>query len=89
MYVSNLDPHREIENAGRSKTKLCDKGDGFIFPLAIFSLISSYISASPAYGVYISQYIHYSRVCVQYSIFLDRAQLLTQKLLIKATFLLL
>ena len=41
----------------------------------------SNIPASAAYGVYISQLIRYSRVCTKYSDFLDRAQLLTQKLL--------
>jgi hypothetical protein len=39
------------------------------------------IPASAAYGVYISHLIRYSRVCTKYSDFLDRAQLLTQKLL--------
>ena len=34
-----------------------------------------------AYGIYISQLIRYSRVCTKYCDFLNRAQLLTQKLL--------
>ena len=42
---------------------------------------SSNIPASPAYGVYFSHLIRYSRACAQYSDFLDRLQLLTQKLL--------
>jgi hypothetical protein len=42
--------------------------------------ISSYIPASPAYGVYISQLICYNRSCVQYSECLDRALLLTNQL---------
>ena len=46
-----------------------------------FPFISSNITASPAYGVYISQLVHYSRACAQYSDFLDWARLLTQKLL--------
>jgi len=46
-----------------------------------FPFISSNIPASPAYEVYISQRIRYSRACAQYSDLLDRAQLLTQKLL--------
>ena len=41
----------------------------------------SNIPASAAYGDYISQLIRYSRVCPKYCDFLDRAQLLTQKLL--------
>jgi hypothetical protein len=46
-----------------------------------FPFISSNIPAAPAYGVYISQLKRYSRACDQYSDFLERAQLLTQKLL--------
>jgi hypothetical protein len=51
------------------------------FPIINFPFISSNIPASPAYGVYISQMKRYSRACDQYSDFLERAQLLTQKLL--------
>ena len=43
--------------------------------------ISSNIPASPAYGVYISQLIRYSRACAQYSDFLGRFKLPAQKLL--------
>ena len=63
------------------KTKLYDERDDFTFPIGNFPFISSNITSSPAYEVYISQHIRYSRACVQYSDFLDRAQLLTQKLL--------
>jgi hypothetical protein len=58
-----------------------DKHDDFIFPIVNFSFISSNIPASPAYGVYISQLVRYSRACAQYSDFIDRVQLLTEKLL--------
>ena len=44
-------------------------------------LCRSIDKAAPAYGVYISQLIRYSRACVTYSDFLDRALLLTRKLL--------
>jgi hypothetical protein len=44
-------------------------------------VILSNIPASPAYGVYISQLVRYSRACAQDSDFMDRAQLLVQKLL--------
>jgi hypothetical protein len=71
----------EIDNRGRLNTKLYDKRHEFTFSIVIFPFISSNIPASPAYGVYISQLIRYSRACVQYSDFLDRTQLLTQKLL--------
>ena len=38
---------------------------------------------SAQYGIYISELIRYSRVCAQYSYFLDRALLLTQLKLLK------
>jgi hypothetical protein len=63
------------------KSALYDKRDDFTFPIVDFLFISNNIPASPAYVVYILHFIRYSRVCAQYSDFLDRAQLLTQKLL--------
>ena len=80
-YASYLDLHLEIDNGGRLKTKLYDKRDGSTIPIANFPFISSNIPASLARGVYISELIRYSRACTQDSDFLDRAQLLTQKLL--------
>jgi len=50
---------------GRSKTKLYDKCDDFTFPVVNFPFICSNIAAPPAYGVYISQLIRYSRACAQ------------------------
>jgi hypothetical protein len=47
-----------------------------------FPFLGSNIPASSAYGVYIhSKLIRYARVCVQYSDFLERGQLLSEKLL--------
>jgi hypothetical protein len=46
-----------------------------------FTFICSNIPAAPAYGVYISQLIRYSRACGSYQDFLDRGLLLTRKLL--------
>ena len=80
-YPSYIDLHIQIDKGGRLNTKLYDKCDDFTFPIVNFPLISSNIPASPVYGVYISQLIHYSRACAQYIDFLYRAQLLTQKLL--------
>ena len=45
----------------RFETKLYDKRDGITFPIVNFPFISNTISASPTYGVYISQLINYSR----------------------------
>ena len=63
------------------KTNIYDKCGDFTFAIVNYPFIRSDMPASPAYGVYISQLIRYSRACVQYNDFLDRAQLLTQKLL--------
>ena len=63
------------------KTKLYDKRDDFTLPIVNFPFINSNIPASPAYGVYISLLIRYSRVCAHYSDFLDIPQLLTQNVL--------
>ena len=76
--ASYLDIHHEFDNRGRLKTKLYDKRDDFTFPIVNFPVISSNIAASQVCGVYISQLIHYSRACVQFSNFLERAP---QKLL--------
>jgi hypothetical protein len=49
--------------------------------LVNFPFICSNIPAAPAYGVYISQLIRYSRAYGSYQNFLDRGLLLTGKLL--------
>ena len=51
------------------------------FPIVSFPFICSNIPAAPAYGVYISQMIRYSRACGSYQDFIDRGLLLTRKLL--------
>ena len=73
--------HLEIDSEGRLRTKLYDKRDDFNFPIVNFPFICSNIPAAPAYGVYISQLIRYSKDCGSYQHFLDRVLLLTRKLL--------
>jgi len=51
--------------------------DDFTFLIVNFHFISSNIPASPAYGVYISQLVRYSKACAQHGDVLDKAQLLT------------
>ena len=60
------------------KTKLYEKRDDFNFPTVNFPFICGNI---PAYGVYISQLMQYSRASGSYQDFLDRGLLLTRKLL--------
>ena len=57
-----LDLHLEIDSRGKLTTKLYDKRDSFNFPIVNFPFMSSNIPSAPAYGVYISQLIRYSRV---------------------------
>ena len=73
--ASYLDLHLEIDNTTGENKQNSTTNVIFNFPF-----ISSNIPASPAFGVYISQLIRYSRACDQYSDFLDRAHQLTQKL---------
>ena len=49
--------------------------------LSYFSLLRSNIPSAPAYGVYVSQLIHYTRVCSKYEDFADSWKLLTTRLL--------
>jgi hypothetical protein len=79
--ASYLDIHLEFDSEGRLRTKLYDKRDDFNFPIVNFPFICSNIPAPPAYGVYISQWIRYSKACGSYQDFLDRGLLLTRKLL--------
>jgi hypothetical protein len=79
-YASFLDIHLQIDSERRLRTKLYDKKDHFNFPIVNFPFICSNIPAAPAYGVYISQLIRYSRPCGSYQNFLDRGLLLTRKL---------
>ena len=62
------------------RKKLYNKRHGFNFCFVTFPFICGKIPAAPAYGVYISQLIQYSRACVIFQDFLDRGLLLTRKL---------
>jgi hypothetical protein len=79
--ASYFDLHLEIDSEGQLRTKLYNKRDDFNFPIVNFPFKCSNIPAAPAYGVYISQMIRYSRACGSYQDFLDRGLLLTRKLL--------
>ena len=58
-----------------------DKRYDFTFSIVNFPFISSNIPASPAYGVYISQLIRYSRACVHYSDLTGQSSAADSKLL--------
>jgi hypothetical protein len=79
--ASYVDLHLEIDSAGRLRTELYDKRDDSNFLIVNFPFICNNNPAAPAYGVYISQLIRYSRACGSYQVFLDIGLLLTRKLL--------
>jgi hypothetical protein len=79
--ASYLDLQLEFDCQGNLHTRLYDKRDDFDFAIVNFPHLTSNIPSSPAYGVYISQLIRYSRACSHYNDFLSRAKLLTTKLL--------
>ena len=58
-----------------------DKCDDFDFVIVNFPYLSSNISESPAYGVFVSQLIRYARVGSKYEDFLFRGSSLVSKLL--------
>ena len=68
--ASYLDLHLDVDSEGRLRTKLYDKRDDVNFPIVNFPFICSNIPEEPAYGVYISQMIWYSRACIPIRIFL-------------------
>ena len=78
--ASYLDLHLEIDNQGRLCTKLYDKRDDFNFPIVNFPFLCGNIPSAPAYGVFVSQLIRYSRACGKYNDFLDRASRLSGRL---------
>ena len=75
------DSYLDIGSEGRLRTKRYDKRYYLNFLIVNFLFICSNIPAAPAYGVYISQLIRYSRGCGSYQDFLDKGLLLTRKLL--------
>ena len=79
--ASYLDLFLEMTTDGRLNTKIYDKRDDFNFPIVKFPFLCSNIPAAPAYGVYVSQLIRYSRASSKYVDFVERGILLSQKLL--------
>jgi len=71
----------EIDSEGRLRTKFYVKRYDLNFAIVNFQFICSNIPATPAYIVYISQFIRYSRDCGSYQYFRDRGLMLARKLL--------
>ena len=81
MSASYLDLTLEFDQDQHLTTKIYDKRDDFDFSIVNFPFLCSNIPESPAYGVFISQLIRYSRAYSGYLDFLLRKKLLTSKLL--------
>ena len=80
-YASFLDLYLEFDDSGQLSNKIYDKRDDFNFKIIYFPNMCSNIPASPAYGVYISQLIRYTRASSNYSDFLKRHHHLRNRLL--------
>jgi hypothetical protein len=80
-FASFLDLYLEFDDSGQRSTKLYVKRDDFNFKIINFPNVCSNIPASPAYGVYISQLIRYTRASRNYSDFLKRHLHLRNRLL--------
>ena len=79
--ASYLDLHLSIRRDGQLSTSLYDKRGDFNFHTTNMPFMSSKISSSPAYDVFISQLIRYVRACSSYECFVLRAVRLSNKLL--------
>jgi hypothetical protein len=79
--ASFLELYLEFDGSGQLSTKIYDKRDDVNFKIINFPNMCSHISASPAYGVYISQLIRFARASSNYSDFLKRHLYLRNRLL--------
>ena len=79
--ASYLDLLLSIGRDGQLHTSIYDKRDDFNFHITKFPFLSSNIPSSPAYGVFISQLIRYSRAWSSYECFILWARRLSSKLL--------
>jgi hypothetical protein len=61
--ASHLDILLNMDYNERLTASLYDKRDGFDFAIVNFPFLCSSIPLSPAYGMYVSQFIRYARAC--------------------------
>ena len=79
-FASYIDLLLSIGRDGQFHTSSYDKRDDFNFHITNFPFLSSNIPSSPAYGVFISQVIRYTRACSSYECFILRTRRLSSKL---------
>ena len=75
-----LDLHLSISN-GFVSSKIYDKLDDFDFDIVNFPFLDGHVPRRPSYGVYISQFIRFARVCSHVDDFNTCNKCLTAKLL--------
>ena len=75
-----LDLNLSITN-GIVSSKIYDKWDDFNFEIVNFPFLDGDVPRSPSYGVYISQLIFFTRVCLNVDDFNNRNLFLTAELL--------
>ena len=80
-FASYLDLLFTRDKRNNITSKLYDKRDAFGFHIVNLLFMSSNIPSAPAYGVYASQLIRYTRCCSNYSDFLLRHRALVRRLL--------
>ena len=81
QFSNYLDLRLEIHDKSNLSTRLYDKRDDFNFTIVNFPFLDSNIPVSPAYGVFVSQLIRYSRASSEYQDFIYRGSQLVSKLL--------
>ena len=69
-----------LSTDGIVSSKIYDKRDDFNFEIVNFPFLNGDVPCSPSYGVYISQVIHFARVCSNVDDFNKRNLFLTAKL---------
>ena len=79
--ASYLDLLLSIGSDGKLHTSSYDKRDDFNLHIKNCPFLNSYVPSSPAYGLFFSQFIRYTRVCSSYKSFILRARRLSSKLL--------
>ena len=75
-----LDLNLPITN-GIVSSNIYDKRDDFNFEIVNFPFLDGDISHAPSFGVYISQLVHFARVCSNVNDFNNRKLYLTANLL--------
>ena len=79
--ASYLDLRLSIWRDGQRDTSIYDKRNDFNFHITNYPFLSSNIPASPAYGVFISHLIRYTRACSSYECYIPRETRIPDKLL--------